>query len=70
MAIKRMGYHGELVAHGLRSIASTAMNEHGLDAELIETCLAHVDKIKSGWHTTGRSTSNEGGLSCNGGVKL
>ncbi len=44
MAIKRMGYHGELVAHGLRSIASTAMNEHGLDAELIEACLAHVDK--------------------------
>ncbi|WP_211327557.1 tyrosine-type recombinase/integrase [Umboniibacter marinipuniceus] len=26
-AIKRMGYQGELVAHGLRSIASTALNE-------------------------------------------
>lgn len=27
MALKRMGYKGRLVAHGLRSIASTALNE-------------------------------------------
>ncbi|WP_087018756.1 integrase domain-containing protein [Thaumasiovibrio subtropicus] len=43
-AIKRMGYGGELVSHGMRSIASTAMNEHGFDPMLIEACLAHVDK--------------------------
>jgi integrase len=44
MAIKRMGYQGELVAHGLRSIASTVLNENGFDADLIEASLAHADK--------------------------
>jgi integrase len=44
MAIKRMGYHGKLVSHGLRSIASTALNEQGFDYDVIESCLAHVDK--------------------------
>ena len=44
MAIKRMGYKGRLVAHGLRSLASTTLNEHGFDPELIEVSLAHVDR--------------------------
>ena len=44
MAIKRMGYEGRLVAHGLRSLASTTLNEQGFDADLIEVALAHVDK--------------------------
>lgn len=44
MAIKRMGYEGRLVAHGLRSIASTALNEKGFDPDLIETALAHAEK--------------------------
>ncbi len=44
MALKRMGYKGVLVAHGLRSIASTALNEERFDAELIEVALSHVDK--------------------------
>ena len=44
MAIKRMGFGGRLVAHGLRSIASTTLNEHGFDPEVIEAALAHVDK--------------------------
>ena len=44
MAIKRMGYKGRLVAHGLRALASTTLNEQGFDAELIEVSLAHVDK--------------------------
>ena len=44
MAIKRMGYKGKLVAHGLRSLASTILNEHGHNADLIEAALAHVDK--------------------------
>ncbi|WAJ71625.1 integrase domain-containing protein [Catenovulum adriaticum] len=43
-AIKRMGFKGLLVAHGLRSIASTALNEQGFDPDVIEACLAHVDK--------------------------
>lgn len=44
MAIKRMGYSGELVAHGLRSIASTTLNEQGFDPDVIESALAHTDK--------------------------
>ena len=43
-ALKRIGYGGKLVAHGLRSIASTAMNEAGLNADVIEAALAHHDK--------------------------
>ena len=44
MAIKRMGFHGRLVAHGLRALASTTLNEQGFDPDVIESCLAHVDK--------------------------
>lgn len=44
MALRRMGYKGELVAHGFRSIASTAMNEHGIDPDIIESALSHLDK--------------------------
>jgi integrase len=43
-ALKRIGYGGKLVAHGLRSIASTAMNEAGLNPDVIEAALAHTDK--------------------------
>jgi len=43
MAIKRMGFGGRLVAHGMRSIASTTLNEHGFDPDVIEAALAHVD---------------------------
>ncbi|PYC07929.1 integrase domain-containing protein [Pseudomonas sp. MB-090624] len=44
MALKRMGFEGRLVSHGMRSMASTILNEHGWDPELIEVTLAHVDK--------------------------
>lgn len=44
MALKRMGFEGRLVSHGMRSMASTTLNEHGWDPELIEVALAHVDK--------------------------
>lgn len=44
MAIKRMGYGGKLVAHGLRSIASTALNEQGFNPQIIEKALAHEDR--------------------------
>lgn len=43
-ALKRIGYGGKLVAHGLRSIASTAMNEAGFNSDIIESALAHVEK--------------------------
>ena len=43
MALKRMGFEGRLVSHGMRSMASTILNEHGWDPELIEVALAHVD---------------------------
>ncbi len=43
-ALKRIGYGGKLVAHGLRSIASTAMNEAGLNPDAIEAALTHSDK--------------------------
>lgn len=43
-ALKRIGYGGKLVAHGLRSIASTAMNEEGFNRDVIEAALAHSDR--------------------------
>ena len=42
-ALNRMGYSGQLVAHGLRSIGSTALNEQGFDPDAIEVALSHVD---------------------------
>lgn len=44
VALKRMGFQGKLVAHGLRSLASTILNEEGFDADLVETALAHTGK--------------------------
>ncbi|TLU67700.1 DUF4102 domain-containing protein [Thalassotalea litorea] len=44
MALKRMGFKGRLVSHGLRSLASTTLNEQGFDSDLIESALAHQDK--------------------------
>ncbi|MGC0906458.1 integrase [Pantoea agglomerans] len=43
-ALKRAGLGGVLVSHGLRSIASTALNEQGFPPDVIEAALAHVDK--------------------------
>jgi len=44
MALKRMGFAGELVSHGLRALASTTLNEQGRDPDVIEAALAHIDK--------------------------
>jgi len=44
MALKRMGYGGRLVAHGLRALASTTLNEHEFNPDVIEAALAHTDK--------------------------
>ncbi|PJG86441.1 integrase arm-type DNA-binding domain-containing protein [Conservatibacter flavescens] len=51
-AIKRMGYKGKLVAHGLRSIASTYLNEQGYNPELIEVALSHInqDRIRMAYN--------------------
>ena len=44
MALKRMGFAGQLVSHGLRSLASTTLNEEGFNPDVIESALAHTDK--------------------------
>lgn len=44
MALKRMGFGGRLVAHGLRSLASTTLNEQGFDEDIIEAALSHTSK--------------------------
>lgn len=43
MALKRMGFKDMLVAHGLRALASTTLNEQGFDPDVVEAALAHVD---------------------------
>lgn len=44
-ALKRAGYTGKLVSHGLRSISSTAANESGkFNSDIIEAALSHTDK--------------------------
>ena len=43
-SLKRAGFGGVLVSHGLRSIASTALNEQGFPPDVIEAALAHVEK--------------------------
>lgn len=51
-ALKRIGYGGKLVAHGLRSIASTALNEQGFNPDVIEAALAHSDRneVRKGYN--------------------
>ena len=44
-ALRRMGYQKEEVtAHGFRATASTILNSHGHEPEVIEAALAHQDK--------------------------
>jgi integrase len=43
-ALIRMGYKNRLVAHGLRALASTTLNEQGFNSDVIESALSHVDK--------------------------
>ena len=42
--LKRNGYKGRLVAHGLRTLVSTILNEEGYNSDYIEKALAHTDK--------------------------
>lgn len=41
--LNRMGLGERTVGHGLRSLASTTLNEQGFDPEIIELALSHVD---------------------------
>lgn len=43
-SLKRAGFGEVLVSHGLRSIASTTLNEQGFPPDVIEAALAHVGK--------------------------
>lgn len=43
-ALQRMGFKGRLVAHGMRAIASTTLNEQGFDGDVIESALAHQEQ--------------------------
>ncbi|PMF82674.1 hypothetical protein BCV08_15225 [Vibrio breoganii] len=42
--LKRVGFAGRTVSHGLRALASTTLNELDYDRDIIEIALAHVDK--------------------------
>ena len=42
-ALKRLGYGGRLVAHGLRSLGSTTLNEQNFNPDAIEAALSHAD---------------------------
>jgi len=43
--LRRLGYaQGEMSAHGFRSSASTILNEHGFNPDLIEAALGHHDQ--------------------------
>ena len=54
VALKRMNFGGRLVSHGLRSIASTTLNEQGFEADLIESALAHVgdNQVRNAYNRT------------------
>jgi len=44
-ALRRMGYtKEEMTSHGFRSTASTILNEHGFNPDVIEAALAHQDE--------------------------
>ncbi|ABM03398.1 phage integrase family protein [Psychromonas ingrahamii 37] len=53
-ALRRMNFGGRLVSHGLRSIASTTLNEQGFEADLVEAALAHVgdNQVRNAYNRT------------------
>jgi hypothetical protein len=70
-AIIRMGFGGELVAHGMRSIARTAAEESGkFRTDVLEAALAHSkkDEIIAAYNRAEYLT--ERWFSCNGGVTM
>ncbi len=53
-ALGRIGFKNRTTAHGLRSLASTTLNERGFDPDVIEAALAHQDRnaIRSAYNRT------------------
>lgn len=51
-AMGRMGYKGQATPHGFRALASTVLNEEGVNADVIERKLAHAkrNKIRAAYH--------------------
>lgn len=43
-ALYRLGYKGKMTGHGFRSVASTALNEMGFRADVVERQLAHCER--------------------------
>ena len=43
-ALYRLGYKGKMTGHGFRAVASTALNERGFRADVIERQLAHSER--------------------------
>lgn len=43
-ALYRLGYKGKMTGHGMRAVASTALNEMGFRADVIERQLAHCER--------------------------
>jgi len=42
--LSKIGYKGKLVARGLRSLASTILNEKLFNPDIIEAAMAHMDR--------------------------
>ena len=57
-AFARMGFKGEIVRHGLRHMASAALNELGWDEDEIERQLSHKQKINAVEKQLGRADEN------------
>ena len=45
-AIYRMGYHSRTTTHGFRATASTILNEHNFNSDVIELQLSHAQRNK------------------------
>ena len=54
VTLKRKGFVGYLVSHGLRSLANTTLNAQGFDSDLIEAALAHMEdnQVRSAYNCT------------------
>ena len=57
-AFARMGFKGEIVHHGLRHMASTALNELGWDEDEVERQLSHKQKTNAVEKQLGRTDKN------------
>ncbi|PVX39774.1 integrase [Pasteurella langaaensis DSM 22999] len=51
-ALRLIGFHGRLVSHGMRAIASTYLNERLINSDVIESCLAHgiKDQVRKAYN--------------------